>query len=153
VFKPKPKPPVLPKEQPLKIFGTTNKLTIDVQAESLNKVVRSLVELTSQTVVLDQSVTSERVSLFVKDVSLENALQLIAEGNGFSVRERNGIYTFYRQEWMREGGMAASNSNPGKIWVKIDEKKMVTMEVNNAPISAVLSQIAAQAGINTVILW
>lgn len=151
VFKPVQKAPAPPKEKPLKISGDQDALSIDVQNETLNKVVRRIVELTSRTVVLDQSVSSERVTLFVKDVPFETALNLISEGNGLSLRERDGIYTFYRQEWMKPSAMGQPSSSPGKIWVKIDDKQLVSLEVNDAPISAVLSQISSQAGINTVI--
>ena len=57
---------------------------------------------------LDQGPTAE-MSGFFKDMDLRKGLNLLAETNGMSVREKDGVYTFYREAWSsaaKDGGRA-----------------------------------------------
>ena len=90
------------------------------------------------------------MSGFFKDMELRKGLNLLAETNGMAVREKDGVYSFYREAWSSGGkeGQAAAGSGRMRVTVK---DKLVSLEVTAAPLSDIISSISAQTGISTVV--
>lgn len=145
--RPAPKP-VAPPAPRFKVAFEGSKLSVDLQKIPSDQVIRRLTEVTGKNIVLEQGATAE-MSGFFKDMDLRKGLNLLAETNGMSVREKDGVYSFYREAWSsgaKEGGAAAS----GRMRVTVKDK-LVSLEVTGAPLSDIISSISAQTGISTVV--
>lgn len=125
----------------LKIEFKKGMVSLDIQGETLAKVAREITQKTGVNIIVDQSVSS-KINAFVKNVKLDQGIRLLAQSNGLMARERKGVYTIYKQE-SKSAGM-------NNIWIKVIGD-LVDVELTNAPIGQVISEISAQSGINTVV--
>jgi type II secretory pathway component GspD/PulD (secretin) len=147
--KPAPQPAAPPPPR-FNIAFDGGKLAMDLQKIPLDQVVRRLVEVTGKNVVSEQASTQE-MSAFFKDMELRKGLALLAETNGLALREKDGIYTFYREAWSSGGGKDGQAAQPqGRARVTIKDK-LVSLEVSGAPLADIISSISAQTGISTVV--
>jgi len=125
-------------------------LDLDVKNAELDDVIRRIVEATGRTVILEKG-ANMKFSLLLKAVEFPKAIRIIAESNNLSLRENDGIYTIYRDQWMNNSSTTQQSPGlRGKLWVSVDDG-LVSMDVVNAPIKKIMSLITSQAGINTVI--
>jgi type II secretory pathway component GspD/PulD (secretin) len=152
--RPAPKP-IAPPAPRFLVTMASNKLSVDLQKIPADQVVRRLVEVTGKNIVLDQGVATE-FSGFFKEMELRKGLQLLAETNGLSLREKEGVYTLYREAWSSAGkdgqgaGAGAGTGGSGRFHVTVKDK-LVSMEVTGAPLADIISTISAQSGISTVV--
>lgn len=146
--KPAPKPISLPPPRFIISFEA-NKLSVDMQKIPAEQVIRRLTEATGKNIVLDQSASLE-MSGFFKDMELRKGLNLLAETNGFAVKEKEGVYTFYREAWSTGGKDGQAPASNGRMHISIKDK-MVSLEVTSAPLADIISSISAQSGISTVV--
>ena len=146
--RPAPKP-ILPPPPRFKVAFEGNRLSVDLQKIPSDQVIRRLTEATGKNIVLDQGATVD-MSAFFKDMELRKGLNLLAETNGLSVREKDGVYTFYREAWSSaaKDGQSAPTSGHMRITVK---DNLVSLEVTGAPLPDIISSISAQSGISTVV--
>lgn len=144
---PKPPPPPPPK---FSVEFAGDKLSVDLQKIPADQVVRRLVEVTGKNIVLEPGAAVE-MSSFFKGIPLRKGLDLLAETNGLAARERDGVYTLYKEAWTSStGGAQGTAGGGGRLRVTVKDKR-VTLEVTNAPLGEVISSISAQSGIGTVI--
>jgi type II secretory pathway component GspD/PulD (secretin) len=147
--RPAPKP-ILPPPPHFLITFENNRLSADLQKIPSDQVVRKLVETTGKNVVMDQGASVE-MSAFFKDMELRKGLNLLGETNGLAVREKDGVYTFFREAWST-GSKDASGAPAATGRYRVNVKdKLVTLEVANAPLAEIISSISDQAGISTVV--
>ena len=143
-----PPRPILPPAPRFSITYEGGKLAADLQKIPSDQVIRRLVEVTGKNIVIDQGASTE-MSAFFKDMDLRKGLNLLAETNGLTVREKDGIYSFSREAW----NSAAKDGQPaisGRLRVTVKDK-LVSLEVTGAPLSDIISSISAQSGISTVV--
>lgn len=140
---------VLPPPPRFSVTYEGGKLAVDLQKIPAEQVVRRLVEATGKNIVQEPSATGE-LSAFFKDMELRKGLVLLAETNGLAMREKDGIYTFYRESWNSTGKDGAAGGSSGRMRVSVKDK-LVTMEVVGAPVSEIIASISAQSGISTVV--
>jgi hypothetical protein len=110
---------------------------------------RKLAEATGKNIVLEPSATGD-LSAYFKDMDLRKGLALLAETNGLAMREKDGIYSFYRESWGSAAKDATGAASPGRLRVQVKDK-LVTLEVVGAPIAEIIASISAQSGISTVV--
>ncbi len=147
--RPAPKP-LTPPPPRFKITFEGNKLSVDVQKISSDQVIRRLVEVTGRNIVSDQG-SLQDMSAFFKDMDLRKGLNLLAETNGMSVREKDGVYTLYREAWSTAAGKEGSSVTvPGRMHITVKDK-LVSLEVTGAPLAEIISSISGQTGISTVV--
>ena len=142
-----PKPPAPPAPH-FEVTLVGDKLSVDLQKIPAEQVVRKLVEVTGKNIVLEQA-SSVEVSAFFKDMELRKGLKLMAETNGMSMREKDGVITLYREAWSMPG-KAGEGTTPGRLRIEVKDKK-VTLEVTGANLGDIISSISAQSGISTVV--
>jgi type II secretory pathway component GspD/PulD (secretin) len=147
--KPAPKAPAPPPPRFVVEFAD-GKLTLDLQKIAADQVVRRLVEATGRNIVLE-NVQGAEFTAFFKDLELRKGLTLLAETNGLGLRERDGIFTIYREAWKSSGTDGQSGGAGARMRVVVGKDKRVGLEVTNAPLAEVISSISAQSGIGTVI--
>jgi type II secretory pathway component GspD/PulD (secretin) len=145
---PKPLPP--PPSR-FEVIYEDGKLSVDLQKIPAQQAVRQLVEVTGKNIVMESG-SDEALTAFFKEMELRKGLALVAESNGLALRERDGVYAFYREAWATQTGPAGSSqaSNGPRMRVQV-LKEHVTLEVTQAPLADVIAAISAQSGIGTVI--
>jgi type II secretory pathway component GspD/PulD (secretin) len=146
--RPPPKP-VVPPPPRFAVTYEGGKLAVDLQKIPADQAMRRLAEATGKNIVLEPNATGD-ISAFFKDMELRKGLTLLAETNGLAVREKDGIYTFYRESWGSAAKDATGAVSPGRLRVQVKDK-LVTLEVVGAPISEIIASISAQSGISTVV--
>jgi hypothetical protein len=148
--RPAPKP-LAPPPPRFKVAFEGGKLSVDVQKIPADQVIRRLVEATGKNIVSDQGPLQD-MSAFFRDMDLRKGLNLLAETNGMSVREKDGVYAFYREAWSSgaAGKDGSSVTVPGRMRISVKDK-LVSLEVTGAPLSDIISSISAQTGISTVV--
>lgn len=142
--------PVAPPAPRFVVAFENNKLSVDLQKIPADQAIRRLVEATGKNIILEQSQIAE-MSGFFKDMELRKGLQLLAETNGMAVREKDGVFTFYRQSWSsgsKDGKDGAVSGGRMRITVK---ENLVSLEVTAAPLADIIASISAQTGISTVV--
>jgi type II secretory pathway component GspD/PulD (secretin) len=145
--RPVPKPPAPPAPHFLVTYAG-DRLAVDLQKIPLDQVVRKLVEVTGKNIVTDQT-GAQDMNAFFKDMDLRKGLQLLAETNGLSMREKDGVYTFYREAWS-SGSQGNAGAAQGRTRVNVKDNK-VSLEVTNAPLADIISSISSQSGVGTVV--
>lgn len=146
--RPLPKPAAPPPPR-FVVEYANDKLSVDLQKIPADQVIRSLVNATGRNIALEQA-TGVELSGFFKAMELRKGLTLLAETNGLAMRDRDGVFTFYKESWSTGKGQEGAASSPGRLRITVKEK-LVTLEVTNAPLAEVISSISAQSGIGTVI--
>lgn len=144
-----PKPPAPPAPR-FQVTLTGDKLSVDLQKIPADQLVRKLVEVTGKNIVLESGASGD-FSAFFKDMDLRKGLQLLAETNGLSMREKDGIFSFYREAWTMAGqGGQGSGAAGGRMHVTV-KNNLVSLEVTGAPLADLISSISSQSGISTVV--
>jgi type II secretory pathway component GspD/PulD (secretin) len=142
---PKPLAPPLPR---FAIQFVDGKLTVDLQKIPADQVTRKLVEATGRNILLEPEASGD-MSAFFKEVELQKGLKMLAETNGLSIREKDGVFSFYREAWHSTGKDGAQTAmSRGRVTVR---DKLVTMEVVNSPLGDIVSSISSQSGVGTVV--
>ncbi len=155
VRKPLPKappPPPKPKELRFEIIWEKNLLSVDVEKAPLEKLVRSIIEKTNQNVIIEPGINAE-VNVFLKSLPFDQAMKLIADGQGLELREEKGLFTLARPSWDFGGakGDNAGGNKGGKFRVKLYKDSLMMVEALDAPLALLIGEIFAQAKMNTVV--
>ena len=143
IFRVETPPPEEPALPAVDISMTDSLLSIDLQGDELEHVVRALIETSGENIMIRQGVRGP-VKGTLSGIPFEIGLQMLMENNGFSVRERGGVYRIDRFGMQTEGGAEARS-----FWVQV-ENGLVTLDVAGAPISDLLRELAAQLEVSIV---
>ncbi len=152
VRKPAPEAPPPPPKAPAPRFDViweNNVLSVDVEAASLEKLVRAIVEKTGRNVVADPGVNAE-VTLFLKTLPFEKAMQLLAESQRLELREEDGVFTLIRPSWDL-GGTGSESGKEGKFRVKLSQDSLVQINASEASLALLIGEIFSQAKMNVVV--
>lgn len=127
-----------------------NKLSFDLKGIDCQEVIRKLIQITGKNIILDKSVQGKWTAL-VKELEWDRALKILAQTNDLQLREIEGVPTFYKQSWAGENtsNTAGMAMNRG-MWIQVKDSN-VSIELQNAPISQVISTMITQSGLNAVI--
>ena len=132
-----PPPPVID------VLMADSLLSVDLQGEELDDVVRALMKASGENIMIRQGVRGP-VKGALTGVPFDTGFRLLMENNGFSVRERDSIYRIDRL------GTPAEDGSPARsFWVQVEDS-LVTLDVAGAPISDLLRELAAQLEVNIV---
>ncbi len=135
-------PPAQPPSPP-HIQVENGLLTADLDADDLAEIVRTLVEAGEINIVIRRGVAGT-VSGMLRDVPVMTGIKTLLNNNGFSLRERDGIYYVDRMGMEEEsGGRGAA------LWVQVEDG-LVSLDVVNAPIVHVLRELGIQSEANLV---
>ncbi len=86
-----PAKPIIPRQ--IKIYHDTifNKFTLDLKNENLNQVARQLTKLSDKTVICSPDIVNKEVSLYVRDLSVEQALEKLAVSNQLEIVKSDSV--------------------------------------------------------------
>ncbi len=140
---PRPPPPI-PTYIP-EITVTDSLLSANLLDDDLTAVVRTLTASTDIDVVVQNGVTGF-VSGSVSDVPLVSGLRTLLESNGFLLRDRDGILVIDRNN---ANANSVATGQRQALWVQVVDS-LIALDVANAPISQVLSEITIQTGASII---
>lgn len=143
-----PPPPKAP-ELRFDVRWNKDKLSLDIEKSPLDVVVRAIVEKTGKNVVVDPGLKAD-VTLYIKELQLDKALQLLAESQGLELRESEGVYSLQKPSWDFKGDTKDGKNSTGRFRVKLRDS-LVTIEAMDAPLSVLVGEVFAQAKLNTVV--
>lgn len=147
VYKPKPPPaPLAPPPPPVEqIFKLENgNLTVDLKNAEMDSVIRWVAAQGKMNLVPDKGVTGKLSGFFV-DMQADKGLQVLFESNGFTIKEINNIRYITRSE-SRFGG----STDGTRLSVNVEDS-LVSFEVTEAPLSAIIREIALQTDMDVYI--
>ncbi|MCG8372304.1 MAG: secretin and TonB N-terminal domain-containing protein, partial [Balneolales bacterium] len=135
---PEPEPEIIEPE----IAYENNLLTIDLVEVELSEVTRILTELTGRNIIARNGVSGS-ITGYLQEVEFENGLAIILNNNGFSLREKDGIYIIDRL------GFVEGSEGGAGFWVSM-ENNLVSLDVVNANISDIIREIGYQSDVNMI---
>lgn len=139
---PEPEPP--PKEW--KIEYKNGLLTVDFKDEDIRKAINEIAKITGKTILVERRVSGS-ITGMINTLPFEEALAHLLKINGYRLRKEGTIY--YVQPMVLLTGEGATPS--GSLWITVN-KGFVNFELQNAPLTSVVDEIARQAGINFFLL-
>ncbi len=158
-----PKPP---KILPIQYDTSTSLVSFDLTEDSLSSVAKKITDLSQRNIVVMPELSGKKVTGFIKDMLLQNALEKLALSNGFKISKTNDdvfiLEGLKQNEEIipNENGLPNANfsikksNTTGESITSINVNnseiglKQISLNVVNSPIKDVIKAIAAQAGIN-----
>jgi type IV pilus assembly protein PilQ len=128
---------------------SNDKLTVDVQNMDVIEFLKELSSKTAVSIVPDAKVEG-KVTGKLYEVSLDDGLRALLEGNGFKITRRKNIYQVVTSETTpSNSGMGARYNNSGasgssKFRVEYNDGK-VTLDVSNGDLEDIIRSIAEQS--------
>lgn len=160
--------PPPPKELKMSFNAASQTITMDLQDDSLQTIAKKITQLSSKNIVVIPELFSKKITGYIQDMPVQNALEKLAISNSFKLNKTNDdvivieplkpdeeILTkqnntsnpnYSINKINRASGAASSSS----ISVLQDEKgkKLISLNITNSPIKDVIKNVAEQAGIN-----
>jgi len=158
--------PPPPKE--LKVFynPSSQTITFDLRDDSLLNVAKKITQLSNKNVIVLPELFSKRVTGYIQDMPVGNALEKIALTNSFKLNQTNDSVLVLEPLQQNEQIVTRQNSishpnysvrtvNPAQNGssssinvINESGKRLINLNVVNSPLKDVIKTIAEQAGIN-----
>lgn len=135
-----------PEPEPLSLFYENGLLSLDLKEEALRLVAEEISKYTGNNVIVNRGAEGS-ITGFMQRVPFEQALQILMSTNGFSVREKKGVYLVDKAYQHDEN---SSLNNGRSFWVGVKDS-LVTLDVTRAYIRDVLREIFLQIGYDLVV--
>lgn len=133
---------------------SNDKLTVDVQNMDVIEFLKELSSKTAVSIVPDAKVEG-KVTGKLYEVSLDDGLRALLEGNGFKITRRKNIYQVVTSETTpSNSGMGMRYNNPGpsgssKFRVEYNDGK-VTLDVSNGDLEDIIRSIVEQSDVEII---
>ncbi len=143
--KPEPPPPKIPW-----IYYENNLLSVQLKNDDLDAVIQRIQEKSKKNILLANG-TAGSVSGTLSDIDFDLGFTQLMNNNGFAVQKKNGVYTICRLDYfVGSQGSQQSGQKAGPYWISVHDS-LVTIDVTNAPLDRVLSDIGRQ--LNTDVIF
>lgn len=143
---PKVVPPPIPKAY---VAFDDGDLWIAANNVGLQSVVQSIRDKSGRNILITEG-TSGPVTGQLNDINFDVGFTQIMNNNGFAVEKRDGIYIVSRLQYYVGGkGEKGGGQNTGPYWISAKDS-LVTIDVTNAPIERVLSDLIHQTNSDAI---
>lgn len=119
-------------------------LELDLRDISLVDFTRRLTQETGRNIIIRNGVRGT-ISGYLQNISFENALNTILANNGFSLREKDGVYIIDRLGFRAGGDTQESTS----FWISVDNGN-IDMDVVDANIKDIIREIGYQTEVSMI---
>lgn len=136
-----------PEPEPLSLFYENGLLSLDLKEEALRLVAEEISKYTGNNVIVNRGAEGS-ITCFMQRVPFEQALQILMSTNGFSVREKDGVYLVDKANQQHDENSPLNNGR--SFWVGVKDS-LVTLDVTRANIRDVLREIFLQIGFDLVV--
>jgi len=160
--------PPPPKELNIRYNNFNQHLTMDLQNDTLQDVAKKITQLTGRNIIVLPELYNKRVTGYVQEMPVTNAMEKLAITNSFKLNSTNDsalVLEPLRQDEeivTKQNQLSNPNysvrrvtkngNNPGSSTVEVGNDnsggRTISLNVVNAPIKDVIKNITEQAGIN-----
>ena len=141
-----PEPEPDPPPPPLRIFMENGLLTVDVNNEPLDRVIRLIAEKSGKNIVLANGV-SGYISGFLQSIELEEGIRSLATINGFSLRKQESLYVI---DWGILQDTQKSGQRTGRFWVNAKDS-LLSIDFVGVQLADAVREISNHLGIDIII--
>jgi len=160
--------PPKPKDLQILYDSATQYITLDLQDDSLLNVAKKITRLSNKNVVVLPELFSKKVTGYIQGLPVQNALEKLAITNSFKFdRTNDNVFVLeplrQDEQIIPKQNLSANNdftikriyqnnTSLASASINVSDgtngKKLVTLNITNAPLKDVLKNISEQAGIN-----
>lgn len=138
-----PQPKVVPPPKHVPYVGFHNGLlSVDFKNDDVGQSIAEI-EKKSEKNILLMSSTTGTLDGSLTNVDFDIGFTQIMNNNGFAVQKKNNIYLVSRLDYFVGSKGEQTGQHPGPYWVSVKDS-MVTLDVTNAPLERVLSDMIRQ---------
>ncbi|MCF8284517.1 MAG: general secretion pathway protein GspD [Sphingobacteriales bacterium] len=152
--------PVKLKEPNIRYNAYNNLISMELREDSLLKVIKSITKLTKKNVIISSGLNSKKVSVYLEEIPLQNALEKLAFSNDIKLSKTDdNVFVF---QTLQEGESNAinakgqlkqyrSNGRQGIFMEIIKDslgERKINMDANNIPIVEILKAVSTEANMN-----
>lgn len=144
-----PPPPKIespPAHVPL-VYFEDGLLSVQFKNDDLEPCILKIQENTAHNILITSGTTGT-LSGTLNDVEFDIGFTQILNNNGFAVQKKNGIYVVSRLDYF-VGEQGAQKKSAGPYWISVKDS-LVTLDVTNAPLERVLSDMIRQLNTDVV---
>ncbi len=151
--KPLPPPEVfVPKVLDIKYDSLSDRIGMHLENDSLAKVTRAITQLTGKNLVFAPGLENKRLSIYLQDVPFDQAMDKLAFANQIRISKTEDEFYLIEQRVQAKGNDREErfkdlNQMGPKGKFKVDST-LISLEVVNQPMGAVLENLFAELGID-----
>ncbi len=165
---PPPKAPAQAKVLGIDFDKNTHTISLDLSNDTLAKVVKKMVLETGENIIPAAGLGNEKVSIFIRDVNLEEALKQLTYANDLNLeKSEDNIFYLKRKTpglpqqttQANQGGGGRSSRNragSGNFSIQIDETNpsipLISLDAQNASISDIIQSLSERLGYGYFVL-
>ncbi len=151
---PVPPPEIVIPRQVLVTYDTaTQRVSMELKNDSLVKVAKALTRQTGKNIVYEPGLESKKVSLYLEDVSFDQAMDKLAFANNLTVSKTED--NFYLIEAIQKAAKGEEGSQRFRDLNQTEEKalfyidsNLISLEVDNQPLDEVIRNLYQNLGID-----
>lgn len=152
--------PIKLKEPNIRYNAYNNLISMELRDDSLLKVIKSITKLTKKNVIISSGLNSKKVSVYLEEIPLQNALEKLAFSNDIKLTKTDdNVFVF---QTLQEGESNAinakgqlkqyrSNGRQGIFMEIIKDslgERKINMDANNVPIVEILKAVSTETNMN-----
>jgi len=150
VNKEEPKQPYIYKPPIIRYNSLNDLITLNLENDSLINVVEELTANSQANILIMPSIRNKQVSMFIKNVTLEDALENLAFTNQLVLEVVNGSYVFNGNEDEQSGKKQNNRKNDysGELKLNILSENDISVTAFAIPMSELVHQVSVKTGID-----
>lgn len=145
------KAPYVPREIPIEYNAQTALFSIDLQKDSLPKVLKKITSSTGKNLVYSVGLEGRRLSGFIKEKAFDNAIDILAKTNNLKVnRTADGFYVFESLDATFDRNTRPARPRTANFYFKVKDTVNQLLEVDfiDTTIEAIINDIGYDLKIN-----
>lgn len=143
--------PYIPREIPIEYDAKTSIFSIDLQKDSLPKVLKKITSRTGKNLVYSVGLEGRQLSGFIKEKTFDEAIDMLAQTNNLKVnRTSDGFYVFESLDATFDRNKRPIRPRMANFYFKIKDTINQLLEVDfiDTPIEAIINDIGFDLKIN-----
>lgn len=143
--------PYIPREIPIEYDAKTSIFSIDLQKDSLPKVLKKITNRTGKNLVYSVGLEGRQLSGFIKEKTFDEAIDMLAQTNNLKVnRTSDGFYVFESMDATFDRNKRPIRPRMANFYFKVKDTINQLLEVDfiDTPIEAIINDIGFDLKIN-----
>lgn len=150
---PKEVPVIIPKSFGIAYDKEKDIINFDLNNDTLSSVAHRITSVTDKNIILTPDVRNKIVSGYFKNLSFKQALEKLALSNDLKVTAEDNIFIIDKQDKEEQrqikGEKGKQQTNlPSGLLININDKKLISVDAVNVPMTDIVSNVCKQLGIN-----
>jgi type IV pilus assembly protein PilQ len=141
---------IKPPAKDLDIFydTITQMVSMNLRNDSLEAVCRTLTELSKKNILLMPETRDKKVSIFIKNVPLENAVANLAITNQLLFEAREGAYILSENAENPRNRDQGISTNEGFLSIEVSDRNHISVTAENAPLNELIQEVSSKSGVD-----